>query len=168
MGHSSTTYLAGVATRMAVLAGLWWLIAQGQPEAWLVGLPAVGFATFASMRLGNAARPQLAIGRLPGFAVLFLRESVLGGIDVARRTLAPTLRIKPGFRTYHLQLRDPRARVLLVNCISLLPGTLAADCQGDRVELHLLDANENPDPQIRRLERAIAGLYRLPLETADV
>jgi multicomponent Na+:H+ antiporter subunit E len=168
MMPGGTINLAGIAARAAVLAGLWWLIVQGQPEAWLVGLPAVAFATFASVHLGSVAWPQLAIAGLPGFVVLFLRESVLGGIDVARRTLAPTLRIRPGFRSYHLQLRDPRARILLVNCISLLPGTLAADCQGDQVELHLLDAEENPDAGIRRLERAIARLYRLPLESADV
>ena len=38
--------------------------------------------------------------------------------------------------------------MLLINCIGLLPGTLAADLDGDYAELHLLDASDNPDPQI--------------------
>jgi multicomponent Na+:H+ antiporter subunit E len=58
--------------------------------------------------------------------------------------------------------------VLLVNCISLLPGTLAADLEDDHVELHLLDIREHHDPQLLRLEEAIARLYGLPLENGDV
>ena len=38
----------------------------------------------------------------------------------------------------------------------------------NQVELHLLDAGENPEPDLLRLEQAIARLYGLSLETPDV
>jgi len=159
---------SGILARTAILALLWWVIAQGQASAWLIGLPAVALAAMASVHLGRAASPEISLAGLSGFMVLFLRESVRGGIDVARRTLAPRLRIRPGFKTYRMQLTDPLARVLLINCISLLPGTLAARLDGDRVELHMLDAGEDPDPDLFRLEQAIARLFCLPLEISDV
>jgi len=158
----------GILARTAILASLWWIIAQGQVGAWLIGLPAVALATVASVYLGRASSPGISLTGLTGFVAVFLHESVRGGFDVARRTLAPRLRIQPGFKDYRLQLKDPLARVLLINCTSLLPGTLAARLEGDRVELHLLDAGEDAEPGLHRLEQAIARLFGLSLETTDV
>ncbi|MGB5261295.1 MAG: Na+/H+ antiporter subunit E [Gammaproteobacteria bacterium] len=160
--------LAGIAARVALLAGLWWLIVQGRVDAWVIGLPSVALATFASIQLGNQVLPRWSLTGLPGFIGLFLRESVRGGIDVARRTLGPSLRIQPGFRRYRLHISHPAARVLLINCIGLLPGTLAADLDGDHAELHLLDLTADLDPQLLQLEAAIARLFGLTLEPDDV
>ena len=154
-------------THLAVLAGLWWLLVQGRTDAWLVGVPVVLLATLASIRLTGPGLPRVSPAGLAAFLVLFLRESIAGGVDVARRTLGRRLRIQPGFRSYRIRLQDGAARVLLVNCISLLPGTLAATLKGDRLELHLLDARENPDPHLVRLEQGIARLFGLPRETTD-
>ena len=158
----------GILARTAILASLWWIIAQGQVGAWLIGLPAVALAAMASVYLGGAALPRVSLLGLPGFVAFFLRESVRGGLDVARRTLAPRLRIQPGFKNYRLQLNDPSARILFINCLSLLPGTLAARLDGNHVELHLLDAGEDPEPGLRRLEQAIARLFGLSREASDV
>ncbi|MGB5439126.1 MAG: Na+/H+ antiporter subunit E [Gammaproteobacteria bacterium] len=167
MAQSPAAKLPSILIRTAILAGLWWLIVQGRADSWLIGLPAVALASFASVWLGNQALPRLTLTRLPGFLGLFLRESVRGGVDVARRTLGPTLRIKPGFVRYRLHISHPTARVLLINCIGLLPGTLAADLDGDHADLHLLDISTNQDPQLLRLEAAIARLFGLTLEKND-
>jgi multicomponent Na+:H+ antiporter subunit E len=159
--------LSGIVTITAILAGLWWLIVQGRADAWLIGLPAVAIATLASIRLGNQPLPRLSLRELFYFLVLFLRESVHGGIDVARRTLGPGLRIEPGFHRYRLHISHPAARVLFINCIGLLPGTLAADLDSDHAELHLLDTNVTPDLQLLQLEQAVARLFNVPLETGD-
>jgi multicomponent Na+:H+ antiporter subunit E len=168
MAQTRAETLSGIAARTALLAGLWWLIAQGRVDAWLIGLPAVALAAFASVRLGSHALPRLSLTGLPGFLGLFLRESVRGGIDVALRTLGPRLRIEPGFRRYRLRITHPAARTLLINSIGLLPGTLAADLDGDYAELHLLDVATNQDLQLLRLERATARLFGLTLEPNDV
>lgn len=158
---------SGILLRMTLFASLWWIIVQGRADAWLIGLPAVALATIASVNLSGHRLPRVSLVGLLGFVALFLRESVSGGVDVARRTLRPKLRIQPGFRRYRLRLDDPPGRVLLVNCISLLPGTLAADLDGDQVELHMLDSRVDPEPELLRLEQAIAGLFGLTLETDD-
>ena len=80
--------------RTATLAGLWWLISQGRPDAWLVGLPAVALASWASIRMAGNELSGLSLAGLVAFIALFLRESVRGGLDVARRTLGPELRIR--------------------------------------------------------------------------
>jgi multicomponent Na+:H+ antiporter subunit E len=167
MAQARKAKLPRILTSTAILAGLWWLIVQGRADAWLIGLPAVAFASWASIRLGGNELPGLSLGGLVSFIALFLRESVRGGIDVARRTLGPGLRIEPGFHRYRLHISHPAARVLLVNCIGLLPGTLAADLDSDHAELHLLDTSVNPDSQLLQLEQAVARLFCLTLETGD-
>jgi len=166
--YNPAAMLPGILARTAILALLWWIIVQGQVGSWLIGLPAVALAAAASVYFGGADLPRISLAGLSRFIVFFLRESVRGGFDVARRTLAPRLRIQPGFKNYRIRLNEPWARVLFINCISLLPGTLAARLDGDQVELHLLDAGEDPAPDLIRLEQAIARLFGLPLETTDV
>ena len=53
----------------------------------------------------------------------------------------------------------------MTNCVSVLPGTLAARLDGDCVELHLLDDSVDPELELLRLEQAIARLFGLPTET---
>ncbi len=163
-----TAMVPGILSKTAILALLWWIISQGELGGWLLGLPAVALAAVAGLHFGNTSLSRVSLAGLPGFVVLFLRESIRGGFDVARRTLSPRLRVQPGFRDYLTRLNEPLARVLLVNCISLLPGTLTVQLKGNRVELHLLDAAEDPDPGLHRLEQAIARLFGLALETTDV
>jgi multicomponent Na+:H+ antiporter subunit E len=167
MTRITATQLRNRAAATAVLAALWWLIAGGERGAWLVGLPAVLAAAAAGVSLVGRPPSRLSLAGLPGFITVFLRESLCGGVDVARRTLGRRLRIKPGFRTYPMVLSDPLARVLMVNCISLLPGTLAVDLDNDQVLLHLLDSDVDPEPDLLRLEQAIAGLVRPRPEVTD-
>lgn len=153
--------------RSLPLAAVWLVIAQGRADAWLVGLPAVLIAAVASVRLSGTALPQLRLAALPRFIGLFLRESIRGGIDVAQRTLRPAMRIRPGFYRYRPRLQDPFARVLIINAISLLPGTLTADVEGELIVLHMLDTRDDPREELQRLEQAVAGILDLKLEAVD-
>ena len=155
---------ANILIRTTLFAGLWWIIVQGRADAWFIGLPAAAFAAMASMRLSNDDLPRLSVIGLFRFIFLFLSESFSGGIDVARRTLSPELRIQPGFSRYRPTLDDPRARAIFINCISLLPGTLSTNIDGDYVELHLLDVRQDPVSQLQHVEQAIANMFKLRLK----
>ena len=168
MADETALTLPGIMARTAAMAGIWWVITQGRADSWLVGAPAVAVATLASVQLSAHAGARFSLLGLLRFLAMFVVESVRGGVDVARRTLGYRLRIRPGFRRYRLHLHDPRARVLLVNCISLLPGTLASNLDGKHVEVHLLDAGEDPEPDLRRLEKAVAGLFGVQAEKRNV
>ena len=160
-------YLASLPLQLVwvlMLGMLWWLMTQGDASAWVIGLPTVLLAV---MSITQAQRPVLSrfsVSGLMKFIFLFLRESVRGGVDVACRVLGRTLRIRPGFVNYRTRITDPRARVLLLSCISLLPGTLAAHMEHDRIEIHLLDLDADPVPGLRQLEQSIAGVFAIRLE----
>lgn len=144
---------------LLTLASLWWLLSGGDPGSWLIGIPAVLAAGWAARRLRMGERWTISASGVLRFLPLFLWESLRGGIDVARRTLAPRLRVQPGFILYRTGLQRPGARVFFANCVCLLPGTLAADLQDDRIRVHMLDAAFDPQVELKRLERAVALVY---------
>lgn len=146
---------------IGLFAALWWLLGGGQPASWVIGLPAVlaAFWWVRKTRPPAGAAAKLSLAGLLRFLPYFLWESLRGGVDVALRTLSPRMRIHPGFALYRTCLRQTRSRVFFANCVSLLPGTLAADLQPEGVRVHLLDARDDPESELRRLESAVGRLY---------
>jgi multicomponent Na+:H+ antiporter subunit E len=156
--------MSRAAGHAAVHAALWAALSGGAPDTWLVGGPVVVAATATSLRL----RPHLtAWWSLPGllrFVAIFLRESVRGGIDVARRAFHPDLPLRPGLVRFETRLPTGPAEVALINAVSLLPGTLGADLRGRQLTLHVLDTAAPVEAETRALETAIAAAFRIPLD----
>jgi multicomponent Na+:H+ antiporter subunit E len=152
------------AVRTLLFAGLWLVIAGADPAAWLIGVPAVAAATWASLRLEPDSGLRLSPAGALRFSRIFLWESLRGGLDVARRTLGRRLDIRTGFVTHRNRLPAGRSRLLFVNCVSLLPGTLAADLRDDFLLVHLLDTGTDAARELARLEDAVAGLFGIALE----
>ncbi|MBK1723008.1 Na+/H+ antiporter subunit E [Thiocystis violacea] len=152
-----------IARRLLVFFGVWIILAGWDPVSWVIGLPAVLFASWVYGRLAeDSAAPGFR--RMFAFLPFFLRESFRGGADVARRILRPRMRIKPGFQTYRMRLSQPAARVLFLDCISLLPGSLSADRHQDVIHVHLLDASLDVTPELADLERRVAAIFGERLE----
>lgn len=125
----------------------------------------VAATVFCQMRLEPAGRIHgMGLVRfIPYFAVVSFR----GGLDVARRTIAPSLPIEPGFVHYELRV-DPQgaAAVFFAAAISLVPGTLCVDV-GDqqRAVVHLLDTRAGFEQQLQRLERRVAAVFGESIDT---
>ncbi len=149
-----STFVSGV-----LLAGLWWVITNGSAGSWVIGLPALASAAWASRQLRGLSDSRISLNGLARFLPFFLWQSLRGGADVALRTLAPRMRIHPGFSRYRTGLKTPSARTLFTNCVSLLPGTLAADIQDEWVEVHALNIKSNFNSELTRLEHAVARLF---------
>jgi len=147
-------------TTALALAGLWWLLTDNTPGSWLIGVPVVLAASWSARCLGSDERNTISYAGVLRFVPVFVWESLRGGIDVAWRTLAPRMRIQPGYTRYRTLLPQTNARVLFANCVCLLPGTLAADLHGDLLEVHMLDRGVDPGADLRRLETAVARIYR--------
>lgn len=148
-----------ILVRGALFAAAWAILTGAEPASWIIGAPAVIAATWVSLRLAAPRCRSVSVAGLLRFGAYFLRASLSGGIDVAQRVLRPRLPIEPGLRKYRMRLRDPAARVVFVNAISLLPGTLSADLDGDLVRVHALDARADVQVELQALERRVAALF---------
>lgn len=152
-------------TRVAFFAALWWLLTGGDAPSWIVGGPVVLAATALSLRLRpeQSWRWRLA-GVLP-MAWFFLRESVRGGCDVARRALRPSLPLNPGVLRFSTRLPAGSPRLFFAGLISLLPGTLVLGLEDEVLQIHALDAGPGVGEELLVLEHRVAALFGIELHT---
>jgi multicomponent Na+:H+ antiporter subunit E len=79
---------------------LWMVVAGGDLADLAVGTVAALAATWASLRLLPPGLSRVRPAALARLALRFLRQSVVAGVDVARRALDPRLPLHPGFVVY--------------------------------------------------------------------
>jgi multicomponent Na+:H+ antiporter subunit E len=135
--------------------------------SWLIGAPTVIAAAGLGSLVRADPRPPLRWRGLLPFAGFFLQESVRGGWDVAWRVFHPRLPVAPGFIRFATVLPEGPARYLFANAVSLLPGTVAAGFEGDRVIVHAIDVNSGVEASLRAVERRVASLFAEEKETGS-
>ena len=143
-----------------IFAALWWLLSNGSAGSWIVGLPVVIAATLVGQSLMGRIPVSIRLQGLASFIVFFIYESIRGGIDVARRTLPPTMNIQPHFYYYQTQIQQPMAKILFCNCISLLPGTLSVQLRDDDIEIHVLSSDNKVEKELARLENKVLAIFK--------
>ena len=136
---------------------LWMLLMQSMKPADLaVGALASVGATWISLRLMPPASGCLHFGQLFALLPHFLWESVLAGIDVARRALHPRLPLSPGFVSCPLSFPPGLARNTFATITSLLPGSVSAGESEGELVYHCLDDTSPVVEQLWKEERLLA------------
>ena len=149
--------LAVVATRAVLLFGIWIVVDQSaKPGNLFVGALAAIAATWLSLRLLPPAGGRVRIGALVALLPRFLWQSLVAGIDVARRAFSPGLPLEPGFVDYPVGLPRGSARNAFELISSLLPGSVATDEDERTIEYHCLDLGQPVVEQLKAEEQAYA------------
>jgi multicomponent Na+:H+ antiporter subunit E len=119
----------------------------------LVGALAAVIAAGASLRLLPAGQWSIRPFALAELALRFLRQSIVAGIDVARRALDPRLPLRPGFVVHRTRLPPGPMRNAFCTMTSLLPGTLPCGSDGSHgLVIHCLDIAQPVAEQLAREE----------------
>lgn len=145
--------------RTVMFAILWVVLVRGSLYNLPLSVLTIAAAAGTSLYLVPAGAWRLRPLALVRFVPFFLYQSVRGGIDVAWRALHPALPIDPGYLDLPMRLTNPTARTFLAVCLSLFPGTVSTDLQGDRVRIHVLDRRLPVEQALRRLEAHVAAIF---------
>ena len=110
--------------RGALFLAVWIIVGGWALKDLPAGIVTAAAAAWTSLRL----MPSHGL-RLRPFAIIplvadFLRESVVSGVDVARRAFSPKLDLDPGYVLCRLRTPAGPARGAFLTMASLLPGTL--------------------------------------------
>lgn len=135
-----------------------WLALKGWTAWWLGVVFAAGGAWVgATLAIGDPYpwRPL----RLVVFCGYFVRISLLGGTDVALRALNPRLPVRPHLLRYPMTVPPGQPRTLLLVVVSLVPGSLSVETEGDVLIVHALA--DGIEPALEELERRITWLFSL-------
>jgi len=133
------------------------LMPSAKPADLAVGLIGAALATWASLRLLPPEAGHLRMLALIAFVPHFLWQSVLAGVDVARRALGPRVRLKPGFVDCPVAFPPGLARNEFVSITSLMPGSLPVGETDTSVIFHCLDLDAPLAQQIADEEKRLRG-----------
>jgi multicomponent Na+:H+ antiporter subunit E len=153
--------IRAIALRGTSFIVLWWILAEGSPDGWLLGGIAAVLATWTSLRLWSTAPVPVRLAGWYGFLRFFLWHSIRSGIQVAGMALRGRAALRPALIRLAVTLPPGGARVLLVVALGLMPGTLGVDLDDAGLRLHVLDVRLPVAAETRALETAIAGLFGL-------
>lgn len=151
----------GWVRRLALFGAIWWILTGGVAGSWLIGAPIVVLAAWMSQTLW--AESPLSLRGIARFLPFFAWQSLAGATDVALRALQPSLPLYPGIVRHRLRLPPGVSRVSLANVVSMLPGTLSADLDGDELVIHALDTRQDLHAMVVDLEPRIAAVFGLSL-----
>lgn len=138
-----------------------WLVLSGKYD-----LPhiALGFIVSCGVAWLNTGYPHSPFhnfpwGRLLLYAPWLFLRIVESSLQVTKIILNPSLPIKPTLITYRSHLKHQAAIVLLGNSITLTPGTITVEVNGNQLMVHAINEASGDDLTSGRMERKIAEVF---------
>lgn len=155
--HPLKSTLSTTLTRGVAFFVLWMVLMQStKPADLAVGAFATLGATWLSLHLLAPTAGNLRLGSLFALLPHFIWESVLAGIDVARRAFDPRLPLRTGFVNCPLDFPPGLARNTFATITSLLPGAVSADATDDALIYHCLDTTQPVVEELWKEEELLA------------
>jgi multicomponent Na+:H+ antiporter subunit E len=173
----------GASLRVAALLLVFWILLSGKFDVVHIGAGAVAaiFVAFATQPL-RAMHPVIGHsidrplrGIHWGQALLFLpfmaAEIVVSSVQIAAMVLHPRMPIEPRVLRFHTALPHPLARLTLANSITLTPGTVTLDVEGDDYVVHALTTASARGVEAGKIRAWVGRIYggrqdRLTVEDA--
>ncbi len=95
---------------------------------------------------------------LPRYWLWLFKEIALANIDVTKRILAPNLPINPQLFRVKATQHNELGKVIFANSITLTPGTVTVDIDGDEFLVHALSDATKDDLETGEMDRRVTGL----------
>ena len=98
------------------------------------------------------------------YLLFFFKELMKANLRLAKIVLSPSLPINPGFVKVRTKLKSPMGRLLLANSITLTPGTLTVEMEGEWLYVHWVtmdatDVDGATDKIVAGFERYLEVMY---------
>ncbi len=119
-------------------------------------------AAFAVAMMGRALDEEFRLPvllRLPLFGAALAWEIIKANIDVAMIIINPRLPVEPRVARYRTRLRGDLQKTFFADSITLTPGTVTLEVDGDDLYVHCLAAHHEEGLMGGRLERMVAWLF---------
>jgi len=166
--ESSWLRYRGLLLQALLLAAIW-LILSGKLDAiyFFWGFLSIAFVMWMSNRIRaipmaeneRCGTTRIIIFRLTVYLLWLVVEIVKSGVYVAYVVLHPRMPIQPMIVRFTSKQPNVLARVILGNSITLTPGTLTLDIEGDLFTVHALTRETEEGLVSGDMENRVARLY---------
>jgi multicomponent Na+:H+ antiporter subunit E len=139
--------------RFAAFLGFWLVLIGFSTTNLIVGFVAASAATWVSLQLLAAAPRQPSYSAMAWMLLCLPWQSLVAGIDVARRAFDPRMPLRTGFVAFPSRLPPGPARATFRALMSLQPGSLPVSTEdhGD-ILFHCLDTEQPVAAQLAAAE----------------
>lgn len=162
-------WIIGGVLRFLVFGLIWLALSDADPANFSYGIVSVAAATALSLALLPPGTPRF--GRWParmwGTVKLvgwFLQQSMIGGLDVARRAISRPVDVEPAVVEVPVELPDGAAQQLCFLLMNLLPGSMVQHVKqvNDRTvaEIHTLSLDLEPKQQWDTLQQRVQQAFQ--------
>lgn len=140
---------------------LWGIFTDFSLLSFSIGIPAAILSLWIlSILPTEAPSPLPSLTGITKFLSFFLTQSLLGGIDILKRSMVRQLNIHPGFLTYKTSLEAPISQSLLCASISMIPGTLCIHLDQNTLTIHTIDTTLNHQKAFQKIESLLKEAFR--------
>lgn len=153
----------------ALLLGFWIVLSGNFSPLFIgMGVGSAALCTWLATRLLESAvgnpdqHPRVHLFWLFIYCVWLLGRMTVGAIEVAHIVLNPKRPPQPGILQFRTQLGSPAARTMLANSITLVPGTITLNIEGDLLTVHSFTPNAVADLTDANMQNRIAAAFREP------
>jgi len=157
MNFTKNITVSSIVVRGLLFLLIWWVLTDGNVSSLWVGMPSVVLAVILSIIL--LPRISLVWKAFVVFVPFFLIHSLRGALDVTWRVFHSDLPIQPDLIEYSLTLPPGIAQVLMVNLVSLLPGTLCTELDQNIIKVHVIDVRNDFKSELKAIEHHVAKLF---------
>jgi multicomponent Na+:H+ antiporter subunit E len=167
---------ARVLVQFLILLGFWLLLSARLDPVFLgMGIGSAALVTALTHRLVTRAvgpgvgGPKVLARRALWFAVYLawlLSRIPPAGAQIAYHVLHPRIPIDPGVLRFRSGLSSPVARTILANSITLVPGTMTLEVDGDEFIVHAFIPSAADDLASGAMQNRIAAAFLEPAEPA--
>lgn len=142
----------------AILLATWYVL-SGKFDVLHFGTGAVTAIAIAVTYVGvsdsRRFRPDRFLAFLPWLAV----QVIISNLRVARMVLSRRMVIRPTFISQPPGVAGDRALTVLGSCVTLTPGTLTVEIDGDDIFVHALDERSAADMRDELMSRRVARVF---------
>ena len=145
-----------------LLAALWLLLSGYFTALQLsFGVAACAFTAWLTARLGLLRADDLRLGiglRSPAYSLWLAWEIVKSNLHVARVVLSPRMRLQRQVVDLRPSQKSALGVAIYANSITLTPGTLTLDADGDHLAAHALTTQVADDLTSGEMDRRVTKL----------
>jgi len=151
------------ASAVIVIYGFW-LVLSGHYTPMLVIIGAVSSVAVVALAsrmavIDREGQPLYLLGRAAWYWPWLIWQIIKSGIDVSRLIIAPSLPISPTLVNVKASQKSAVGIVTYANSITLTPGTVSVEVEGDEITVHAITrasaqdlAGGEMDRMVRRFE----------------
>ena len=145
---------------------LFWFLLSGKADAFHLLTGAATASVISAFSLRGGAAPNTGplrlvtlIYRSACYGLWLLSRILLAAWHVTKLVWTRRMRLDPKFIKHHTSLTSETARVLFANSITLTPGTITAEIEGNELLVHQLDGDSSGDITSGLMESHIARIF---------